>query len=102
MVEEVIGTALRINMWFGFYNVVSGTYLGHNNNGRFIATTKSHDEKECFCVRQHPGGGFLLLVKNHPGGFLPTKIGGNDDREPVVDEEKTGTVWEFIRVDSAP
>lgn len=89
-------------MWLGFYNVVSGTYLGHNNNGQFIATTKSHVEKECFCARQHPGGSFLLLVKNHPGGFLLMKVGGKDDRELVADEGKTETAWEFIRVDSGP
>lgn len=62
-------------MWLRFHNVVSGTYLGHNNNGRFIATTKSHEEKECFFVQQHPGCSFSLLMENHPGGFLPMKMG---------------------------
>lgn len=40
----------------------------------------------------------MLLVK-HWSGFLPMKIGGEDNRELVVDNErKTGTAWEFIRV----
>ncbi|KAI9929605.1 hypothetical protein MW887_001079 [Aspergillus wentii] len=91
-------------MWLGFRNAVSGTYIGHNNdkrrNWRFIAKARHQDSWECFCAREHPSGGHVLLVK-HWDEFLPMKIGGVDNKELVVDsEEKDGTVWEFIRVDS--
>ncbi|KAE8162814.1 hypothetical protein BDV40DRAFT_264471 [Aspergillus tamarii] len=90
-------------MWLGFYNAVSGTYIGHDNrknNWRFQAKAERHDEWEWFCARQHPDGGHILLVK-HWNEFLPMRIGGKDGRELMVDAKREGgTVWEFIRVDS--
>ncbi|KAJ1707633.1 hypothetical protein NYO67_10226 [Aspergillus flavus] len=90
------------SMWLGFYNAVSGTYIGHDNrksNWRFQAKAERHDEWEWFCARQHPDGGHVLLVK-HWGEFLPMRIGGKDNRELMVDAKREGgTVWEFIKVD---
>lgn len=90
-------------MWLGFYNIVSGTYIGHNNtrsNWRFHAKARHHEEWEYFCVREHPDGGHVLLVK-HWRNFLPMKVGGMENRELVVDAKtREGTAWEFIRVDS--
>lgn len=87
-------------LWLGFKNAVSGAYIGHNNRGGFVAEAKSHDGWEWFCARQHPYGGYVLLVK-HWSGFLPMKIGGKDNKELVVDAEREGgTAWEFIRVDT--
>jgi hypothetical protein len=89
-------------MWFGFYNTVSGTYIGHDNNKsnwRFIAEAKSHKFWEYFCPRPHPDG-HILLVK-HCDNFLPMRIGGKENRELVVGSPtEGGTPWEFIRVDS--
>lgn len=86
-------------LWLGFKNAVSGAYIGHNNRGRFVAEEKSHDGWEWFCARQHPLGGHVLLVK-HWSGFLPMKIGGEDNKELVVDtERKGGTAWDFITVE---
>lgn len=75
------------SLWLGLYNAVSGTYIGHNNHGGFIATARNHDKWEYFCARQHPDGGHVLLVK-HWGGFLPMKIGGKRNRELVVGDGK--------------
>lgn len=83
-------------MWLGFYNSISGAYIGHNNRNQFIATARWHDAWEYFCAREHPDGGYLLLVK-HWGGFLPMKVGEKNDL--VVDVGRNGgTAWEFIRV----
>jgi len=90
-------------VWLGFCNAVSGTYIGHDNNHsnwRFVAIGKRHAEWEYFCARQHPDGGYVLLVK-HWGNFLPMKAGGKENTELVVDAKREGgTAWEFIRVDS--
>ncbi|KAJ5775676.1 uncharacterized protein N7511_000687 [Penicillium nucicola] len=45
------------DMWLGFRNAVSGTYIGHDNMDNFIADRKRHKSRESFCVRHHPNGG---------------------------------------------
>ncbi|EYE90410.1 uncharacterized protein EURHEDRAFT_417476 [Aspergillus ruber CBS 135680] len=87
-------------MWLGFYNDVSGTYLGHDSKGQIRATATKHDAWEWFCPRQHPDGGHLLLIKNNDG-FSPIKIGEKRNMELVVDSQRReGTTWEFIRIDT--
>lgn len=90
-------------MWLGFKNVISGTFIGHNDKGNFFASAKHHGNWEGFCTRQHPGGGHLLLMKKNNDildGFFPMKIGGNKNTELVVStKQEGGTAWEFIRVD---
>ncbi|KAL4781985.1 hypothetical protein BJX76DRAFT_306797 [Aspergillus varians] len=89
-------------LWLGFRNAVSGTYIGHDNKQscwRFIADAKAHKPWEWFCARQHPGGGHMLLVR-HNDGFRAMKIGGEQNRELIVGERgQGGTAWEFIVVD---
>ncbi|PLN86455.1 hypothetical protein BDW42DRAFT_75674 [Aspergillus taichungensis] len=88
--------------WLGFYNAVSGGFLGHDNKKewRFIAKADAHREWEFFCVRQHPDGGHELLVK-HWNGFRAMQVGGDKGRDLVVaDEGKSGTAWEFLEVHS--
>lgn len=92
------------HLWFGFENVASGKFIGHNDKKqhewRFIAEASAHEEWEWFCTRAHPNGGHILLVK-HNNGFLPMKAGGAGNRELVVDDkEKKGTRWDFIRIGS--
>lgn len=79
----------------GFQNVVSGTFLGRNNRGEFIAEAKLHRDYESFCVRQHPNGGYVLLV-NRGSGFLPMR---RDGVKLVVGTNKDeGIAWDFSRV----
>lgn len=88
-------------MLLGFQNVVSGTFIGHKNNGvlfsaLFSAQDSLHGESESFCVRAHPDGGYVLLVKQ-ACGFLPVQI--CMDRWLMVGTNKDeGVAWEFIRV----
>lgn len=88
-------------MWLGFKNVISGTFIGHDDKGKFVASVKRHSDWESFCTRQHPGGGHLLLMREkNANGFLPMKIGGKNNEELVVStKEEGGTAWEFIGVD---
>ncbi|RAH87689.1 hypothetical protein BO86DRAFT_444579 [Aspergillus japonicus CBS 114.51] len=88
--------------WLGFENTVSAAYIGHNNEmscWRFAAKQLSHGDRESFCARQHPDGGYVLLVK-YGSGFVPMRAGGKGGTELVLDNgQKEGTRWQFIRVD---
>ncbi|CRL26958.1 unnamed protein product [Penicillium camemberti] len=84
-------------MLLGFQNMVSGTFIGHNNKGKFIAEARFHRDWESFCVREHPDGGYVLLVKQG-SGFLPMRI--DRGTHLVVSTNKDdGVAWEFIRVE---
>lgn len=84
-------------MLLGFQNMVSGTFIGHNNKGKFIAGARFHRDWESFCVREHPDGGYVLLVKQG-SGFLPMRI--DRGTQLVVSTNKDeGVVWEFSRVE---
>ncbi|KAJ5317492.1 hypothetical protein N7508_002000 [Penicillium antarcticum] len=86
------------NMWLGFRNAISGTYIGHDNKRKFIADKKWHRGHESFCVRQHPDGGHVMLVRWSNDGFLPMRVEGRT--ELVVSTRKhAGTAWEFIQVE---
>ncbi|KAL3479606.1 hypothetical protein BJX99DRAFT_221922 [Aspergillus californicus] len=91
------------DMWLGFRNAVSGTYLGHDSNAkkwRFRAEGKKHGGCQHFCVRQDPSGGHVLLVMNWTQ-FRAMKAGGVEGRELVVGAQgDRGTAWEFTRVNS--
>lgn len=87
-------------MWLGFYNAVTGTYIGHDDSWNLIATARKHRFWECFCVRQHPDGGHVILVRDWDG-FLPIRAEGRGRRKLVVGSSRQeGTAWEFIRVGS--
>ncbi|KAJ5374141.1 hypothetical protein N7517_006147 [Penicillium concentricum] len=85
------------HMFLGFQNLVSGTFIGHNNKNKFIAEAKVLNDFESFCVRAHPDGGYLLLVKQGRG-FLPMRVDGGT-RLVVSTNRDEGIVWEFIRVE---
>ncbi|KGO67110.1 Actin cross-linking [Penicillium italicum] len=84
-------------MLLGFQNMVSGTFIGHNNKGKLIAWAKSHRDWESFCVREHPDGGYVLLVKQG-SGFLPMRIDGGTQLVVSSDRDE-GVAWEFTRVE---
>lgn len=84
-------------MLLGFQNVVSGTFIGHKNNAVIFSALESlHGESESFCVRAHPDGGYVLLVKQ-ACGFLPMQI-CMDRWLKVGTNKDEGVAWEFIRV----
>lgn len=83
--------------WLGFRNHVSGNYLGHNGKSGLHAQATHHKAWEFFCVRHHPRGGYLLLVK-HPRTEELRQIGYAADRKTLVDKEKDGARWMFEEV----
>ena len=84
--------------WLGFYNAVSGTYMGYNNTRQFIATARQHKPSECFCAQRHPHGGYVLQSK-HDHYLYPMRIATSKEEGLVVDREgKGGTMWEFVKV----
>ena len=76
--------------------MVSSTFIKHNRKGKSIAEVKWHRDHETFCVREHPNGGYILLVKQGKG-FLPMQIEG--DTQLIVSTKRDGSIaCEFIRV----
>ncbi|ROV98369.1 hypothetical protein VMCG_07137 [Cytospora schulzeri] len=55
------------NGWLGFRSPVSATYMGHDNKGAIWCKKQHHKSYESFCVRRHPDGGYVILVKHHEG-----------------------------------
>ncbi|KAL4739074.1 hypothetical protein BDV11DRAFT_170454 [Aspergillus similis] len=89
------------DLWLGFQNEVSGTYIGRDKQCKtFIAKADTHRSWEQFCVRQHPNGGHMLLVR-HEGGFRAMRVGGEGGRLLIVGSRgECGTAFEFIELDS--
>lgn len=87
--------------WYGFRNMGSGTFIGHNGHGQFTAQVTHHKDWEQFQVGHAEDGGYVLLVKReHWFRFWlePMVIDGN--RELVLTgARERGTAWHFIRIE---
>lgn len=84
--------------WLGFRNHVSGCYLGHDGKLGLWAKATQHKAHEYFCVRHHPDGGYVLLVK-YPWGEELRQIGCTLwERKTLVQKEKDGAQWIFEEV----
>lgn len=70
--------------WLGFRNHVSGHFLGRNGKSGLHAKDPHHKTHGFFCVRPHPHGGCVLLVKC-PKELR--KIGYASDGMTVVEKE---------------
>lgn len=93
--------------WYGFQNVASGTFIGHNDHGQFIAEVRWHRSWEQFRVDHHENGGYVLLVRRDfwyswfgPVWFEPMEIEGDGDEMRLVTNKarKGGTAWRFLRL----
>lgn len=83
-------------MLLGFQNMVYGTFIGHNNAGKFIAGAILHRSWESLCVLEHPWR--LCPPREQGNGFSPMRI--DRGTQLVVSTNKDeGVVWEFIRVE---
>ncbi|KAI1474674.1 hypothetical protein F4774DRAFT_321124 [Daldinia eschscholtzii] len=82
------------NGWLGFRNPVSSTHIGHDTNHKYWAEYKHHLSHESFCARKHPQGGYILLSRQ---GDALWKM-AVDDCGRLVETEKDGTLWDFIRI----
>ncbi|KAI1076903.1 hypothetical protein F5B20DRAFT_554196 [Whalleya microplaca] len=83
------------NGWLGFRSPVSGTYMGHNGRGGFVAAVKHHKSYEYFCTRRHPDGGYLLLMK-HGDDLWKMDVG--EEGHDLIETKGDGTVWDFVKV----
>jgi hypothetical protein len=81
------------NGYFGFRNVRSGMYLGHDNGGRVRATAERLQAWEMFTPRRHPDGGYQLLSPHWADGLWV--VGVEAGTGNVVREQRGGAVWEF-------
>ena len=88
--------------WFGFRNTVSGTHIGHNGKGAYIANVKHHKDYEYFSTRSHPEGGFLLLTSHDwKLRMMTLKADGQTLLETRYDDTDRRAIWEFLEVDVA-
>lgn len=83
--------------WLGFRNRVSGNFLGCNEWSGLHAQFTHHSAHGSFCVRHHPDGGYILLVKYARDGEL-RQIGYALDGKTLVGNEKDGAQWMFEEV----
>jgi hypothetical protein len=86
--------------WLGFQNPVSGRYLGHDAQGKLIASAGRHQGWENFCVRLRPEGGYVLLMTHFerlwPVGMKLER--GVENLAKVEGGSTDGIVWEFVKV----
>lgn len=89
--------------FFGFRNEASGTFIGHDNHGKFVATAREHRDRAggFFFTRQCPTtGGQVLFVKRQDWlriWFEPMQI----DQDEMLVVGREGTAWEFIKIERA-
>jgi hypothetical protein len=87
--------------FFGFRNAASGTFIGHDNHGKFVATAREHSDRAggFFFRRQCPtSGGQVLFVKRQDWfhiWFEPIQI----DQNGILVVGREGTAWEFIKIE---
>ncbi|PNP56249.1 hypothetical protein THARTR1_03774 [Trichoderma harzianum] len=48
--------------WLDFRNMTSGTHLGHNKEGKIVATQNQHKQQERFAASRKENGGYMLSV----------------------------------------
>ncbi|RYP48324.1 hypothetical protein DL768_005780 [Monosporascus sp. mg162] len=78
--------------WLGFRNPVSGTYLGIGTSSS-KGTIEVVDQGD-ICVRKHPDGGYILLVKQRDS-LLKVDVNYADT---LVASERRGAVWMFSEI----
>lgn len=90
------------NSLFGFYNSISGRYIGHDDKNNFIAEAKSHRDWESFRLMPHPKGGYFLAVQFFWWHTLKMVVNeGTEGANLIVKyEDQVGewTTWEFVEV----
>lgn len=86
--------------WFGFRNIVSGDFLGHDAKGKLCCTVKRLQGWEQFSLRPKPEGGCVLLMPHwwdlQPIGIVMEQ--GVEKLAKVGEGGSDGVVWEFVKV----
>ncbi|POS75024.1 hypothetical protein DHEL01_v206583 [Diaporthe helianthi] len=84
--------------WLGFRNHVSGKFLGRIGSSSIEADSPTFTSSEAFCVRQHPDGGYLLLVNMDPSMPWMEQVCCTSDGKALRRKAKDGTQWLFQEV----
>ncbi|KAL6690489.1 hypothetical protein J3F84DRAFT_353388 [Trichoderma pleuroticola] len=87
--------------WYGFRNVVSGSYLGHDGHSKIHAVMSHHEPFEYFMAERHEDGGYVLLTRH---GEELWQVAISKDGKSLVEkkaEEGAGTAWDFVEVSQA-
>lgn len=82
---------------FGFQNLATGKYIGHDGNFGIRASANHLQSHEFIVVRKHPQGGYQLLAL-HDKGFALRVISVNEEGNGLVTREHGPTLWEFYKV----
>ncbi|KAK4082379.1 uncharacterized protein Triagg1_2191 [Trichoderma aggressivum f. europaeum] len=80
--------------WLGFRNMASGTYLGHNKEGKIVATQKEHKEQQRFTERRRENGGYMLSVLQE-AALLGVAF-SEDGKKSLVLQKGEGEALDFI------
>ncbi|KAK3985349.1 hypothetical protein QBC44DRAFT_335323 [Cladorrhinum sp. PSN332] len=87
------------NGWFGFRNVASGTYIGHDGEGGLHASAKHHKGWEGFCVRRDPHErGYILLMAVWEKLEKVRIVGSGEDAAWRLGTEGEPVVWAFVEI----
>ncbi|KAL6811025.1 hypothetical protein GGI42DRAFT_206089 [Trichoderma sp. SZMC 28013] len=85
--------------WYGFRNVVSGSYLGyHGQNKKIQACMPHHKSHEYFMTERHEDGGYVLLTIH---GEELWQVDISKDGKSLVEkkaEEGGGVAWDFVEI----
>ncbi|KAK4213487.1 hypothetical protein QBC37DRAFT_285923 [Rhypophila decipiens] len=94
--------------WLGF-RAPTGDYMGHSLLKKFVkeeerhvvaADTMHHGEWQYCCVRRHPRGGYILMMRGNNTKLLKVEIGTRSGTlNNLVLREDGGALWEFVKVD---
>ncbi|KUI65353.1 hypothetical protein VM1G_00768 [Cytospora mali] len=83
--------------WLGFRSPVSATYMGHDKRGNIWSKWQHHESHESFCVRHHPAGGYIILVKHGDGREL-WPIVANEEGKALIEKKNGDDQWLFEEV----
>lgn len=82
--------------YFSFHDPKSGTYMGHDRKSAICSKVMCARGWECFVPRQHPDGGYQLLVPFWSDALMIVVVA--DDGVSLVRREHGTTLWNFVRV----
>ncbi|KAG8163040.1 hypothetical protein KVR01_007518 [Diaporthe batatas] len=84
------------NGYFGFQNVMTGAYLGHDGRSGIRTTALDVSDWELWTPREHPDGGYELLTPYYWHTLMVLSVQG--DESTLVRRRHGTTLWEFVEV----
>ncbi|KAH7326258.1 hypothetical protein B0I35DRAFT_422270 [Stachybotrys elegans] len=84
--------------YFGFCNLKSFVYIGHNGSeNRAVATAKAHENWEQITPRQHPKGGYQLLFPYYQHTLRMLSVA--EDGETLIRTNHGDARWDFVKTE---